>query len=105
MNNRLESFRSKVKRHRLDAALVANPANLRALTGRPVRLVPRKAPAKGVERIGYLCDPSFDLSVASVMRYFELRKDLAVEIRPVTRQDLDTGLGELLDRVINAKDE
>jgi len=80
-------------------------AGLRALTGRPVRLVPRKAPAKGVERIGYLCDPSFDLSVASVMRYFELRKDPAVEIRPVTRQDLDTGLGELLDRVINAKDE
>jgi len=80
-------------------------AGLRALTGRTVRLVPRKPPTKGAERIGYLCDPGFDLDVAAVRRYFELRGDPAIEISPLTQQDLDMGQAELLDRVIRAESE
>lgn len=77
---------------------------LRALSGREIRLVPPPARMPGAERIGYYVGDGLIGSKQAVEGFFKLREDRAVDIRPVTREQLDEGMDGMFDRVVRPAD-
>ena len=73
-------------------------AGIRALTGRTIRLVPQALKPRGAERVGYVATRSFGKS--SLEEYFRLRADPAIDVVPVTQDELDEGVGDRLDRIV-----
>ena len=73
-------------------------AGIRALTGRTIRLVAQPLKPRGAERVGYFTG-KLD-GKASVEGYFKLRADPAIDVVPVTQDELDEGAEARLDRIV-----
>lgn len=73
-------------------------AGIRALTGRTIRLVERKA-TPGTQRVGVRTGGDIS-SKAAVQEYLRLHDDPKLTVAPVTQEQLDEGLGLLFDRVV-----
>lgn len=73
-------------------------AGIRALTGHAIRLVNQPLKPRGAERVGYFTSRSF--SKALLEEYFQLRADPAIDVVPVTQDELDEGISSRFDRVI-----
>ena len=73
-------------------------AGIRALTGRTIRLVPQALKPRGAERVGYFTTRSFDKT--SLEEYFRLRADPAIDLVPVTQDELDEGAARRFVRIV-----
>ena len=73
-------------------------AGIRALTGATIRLKPMKKRAQGAESVGFFASELGCKS--SVEEYFSLRADPAVDVVPVTQDQLDEGVAVRLDRIV-----
>ena len=73
-------------------------AGIRALTGRTIRPAAPPPKPRGAERVGYFTG-ELD-GKAAVEGYFKLRADPAVDVVPVTQDELDVGAGTRFDRIV-----
>ena len=73
-------------------------AGIRALTGCQIRLVPQPLKPRGAERVGYFTGKLG--SKSAVEGFFALRADEGIDVVPVTRDQLDEGMGSRFDRLV-----
>ena len=73
-------------------------AGVRALTGREVRIVERPLKPRGAERVGYFTGKLG--SKRAVEGYFALRADPAVDVVPITQDQLDEEWRGRFDRIV-----
>ena len=78
-------------------------AGIRALTGRTIRLVEKKA-TPGAPRVGVRSD-GYVSSKAALTEYLRMYDDPSVDVVPVTKTQLDEGIGRLLDRIVTPLEE
>ena len=72
-------------------------AGVRALTGKTIRPAVQPLKPRGAERVGYYTSVSFDKDYLD--GYFKLRADPAIDVVPVTQDELDEGMSARFDRI------
>ena len=72
-------------------------AGVRALTGKTIRPAVQPLKPRGAERVGYYTTVAFDKDYLD--GYFKLRADPAIDVVPVTQDELDEGMSARFDRI------
>ena len=73
-------------------------AGIRALTGRALRPAAQPLKPRGAERVGYYTTVSFTKDYLE--GYFKLRADPAIDVVPVTENELCEGMSARFDRIV-----
>ena len=73
-------------------------AGIRALTGRIIRPAAQPLKPRGAERVGYYTTVSFTKDYLE--GYFKLRADPAIDVVPVTQNELDEGMSARFERIV-----
>ena len=73
-------------------------AGIRALTGRTIRPAAQPLKPRGAERVGYCTTVSFNKDYLE--GYFKLRADPAIDVVPVTENELCEGMSARFDRIV-----
>lgn len=73
-------------------------AGIRALTGRSLHPAVQPLKSRGAERVGFYTTVSFDK--VYLEEYFRLRAEPAIDVVPVTQNELDEGMSARFDRIV-----